>query len=114
MKILDIRDFADSFKNQPKVLVKELPKGSVIYMVTENSTYTLEVIDPSECCVLALGGYFKKRNIEPATTYILGSTIGGSMIFKDQLIEGLFCEFYINSKSVLSSRIKKIFVNLKN
>jgi hypothetical protein len=114
MKIIDIRKFADSFKNRPKVSIKELPKGSVIYMMTENSTYTLEVIDPSECCVLANGGYFKKRYIEPATTYILGSTMGGSMIFKDQLIEGLFCEFYINSKRVLSSRIKKIFVNLIN
>lgn len=114
MKIIDIRKFADSFKNQPKVLVKELPKGSVIYMITENSIYTLEVIDPSECCVIASGGYFNRKNIEPATAYILGSTMGGSMIFKDQLIEGLFCEFFINSKSVLSSKIKKIFVNLIN
>jgi hypothetical protein len=111
MSLIDIRDFADKYKNQPKVKIKELPAGSVIYMTTENSVYTLEVVDPSECCVIAYGGYFKKRNIEPAKTYIIGSTMGGSMIFKDQLIEGLFCEF---DKNVISSRIKKIYVNYKN
>ncbi len=111
MITIDIRDFTDAFKEKPKVNLTELPKGTIIYMITENSTYTFELLDPSECCVLASGGYFKKRNIEPAKTYIMGSTLGGSMIFKDQLIEGLFCEFY---KNVVSSRIKKIFVNIKN
>lgn len=111
MKIIDIKNFADFFKNQPKVSIKELSKGTIIYMITENSIYTMEVIDPSENCVLVSGGYFKRKNLEPAKTYIMGSTMGGSMIFKGQLIEGLFCEFY---KNIISSRIKKLYVNIHN
>ncbi|MCS7054388.1 MAG: hypothetical protein NZM09_11760 [Ignavibacterium sp.] len=111
MKIFDIESLIDKFKNKPKVFIKELPVGTIIYLETENSTYKLEVIDPNECCVLASGGYFQRKNIEPAKTYIIGSTFGGSMIFKDQLIEGLFCEFYNN---IITSRIKRIFIYSKN
>lgn len=111
MRIFDLKNFIDYFNEQPRVSIKDLPKGTIIYMITNNSTYTLELIDPSQCCVIASGGYFKRKNLEPAKTYIIGSTMGGSMIFKDQLIVGLFCEF---DKNIVSSRIRKIFISTKN
>lgn len=108
---MEIKEFADKYKNVPKVIIPELTVGSVVFLITEHSQYTLEIKDPSTAKVIASGGYFERRKKEPCETYIIGSTMGGSMLFKHQLIEGLFCEF---DNNVISSTIKKIYVEFNN
>lgn len=108
---MDIKDFADKYKNESKVIITDLMKGTIIYFFTEHSQYSIEIVDPLNAKVIASGGYFKRRGIGPKETYIIGSTIGGSMIFTHQLIEGLLCEF---DNNVITSTIKKIFINYSN
>ncbi len=105
---MDIEEFADKYSRQPKIVISDLTEGTIVYLLTEHSCYTLEIINPSEGKVIATGGYFKRRSKEPCTTYVIGSTMGGSSIFSRQLIEGLFCEFENN---VVTSTIKNIFIN---
>ncbi len=109
--MIDLEYFIKNFSNNPQIFIPDLPKDTVIYMFTKNSTYTIKVVEPFEAQVIVSGGYFKRKNLEPYLTHINGSTMGGSMIYLHKLVEGLFCEFENN---VITSRIKKIFINHQN
>jgi hypothetical protein len=104
---MDLKSFTDSYSNAPKVKINELEPGALIYIVTENSVYELLVTDPKSAKVIARGGYFHRRKKEPCETIVAGSTMGGSMIFLYQVIEGLICEFQYD---VRTSFIQKVYV----
>ena len=108
---MDIKFFAGKYEQHSKVNISELKKGTIIYLITEHSVYKLEVLEPETAKVLASGGYFKVRKKEPCETYIVGSTIGGNVVFRKTLIEGLYCEF---DQTVITSTIKIIYLNYPN
>lgn len=108
---MNIKKFADKYRNEQKVNISELKKGTTIFLITEHSKYTLELIDPKMAKVIARGGYFKERKKEPCETYVIGSTSGGSLLFRHMLVEGLYCEF---DNTVITSVIKKIYINYSN
>ncbi len=85
---------------------KDLGTGDRLLIITQNSIYTVEVIDSDVYKVS--GGWFAKRGISAAELNILGCTWGGSMIKLDVVAAcGLCVEF---GNRVVTSRIRKIVI----
>jgi hypothetical protein len=109
--MVDIRFLAERLEQVPKVYIPSLATGTIIRVVTENSTYTLNLLNPAECLVEARGGYFARRKREPCRVTVMGCSCGGSMLYKGYLIAGLVCEF---EGDVVTTMIREISIALSN
>jgi hypothetical protein len=84
----------------------ELGRGDYVVITTENSIYSIEVLEGST--YLVRGGWFDRQRLSPVTLSIAGCTWGGSVIKNDIVAAcGLHLEF---GNRVLTSRIREVLV----
>jgi hypothetical protein len=84
----------------------ELEHGDRLLVVTENSVYSITVLEDSVYSVR--GGWFDRHGLSPVRTSIAGCTWGGSVIKVDIVAaHGLRLEF---ANRILTSRIRSIHV----
>ena len=103
------------------VRVEDLEEGSVVEVVTRNSTYFLTLIDPKERTATITGGLRRdkdsgeiigERYPEPTKVFISGSTWGGSMLWMGQIGADLILELVEEESGKLlhTSWIDTIFI----
>jgi len=84
----------------------DLGRGDYVVVTTENSVYSIEVLEDATYCVR--GGWFDRQKLSPVTTSIAGCTWGGSVIKNDIVAAcGLHLEF---GNRLLTSRIREVLV----
>ena len=84
----------------------DLGCGDFVVITTENSIYSIEVLEDST--YLVRGGWFDRQKISPVTLTVAGCTWGGSVIKRDILAAcGLHLEF---GNRVLTSKIRDVLV----
>ncbi|MFQ5638402.1 MAG: hypothetical protein ACE5IR_10460 [bacterium] len=99
-KILDRTDFLK------QVYKKDLQFGDLVLVQTQNSTYTVRVLDDGFYSVS--GGWFDLQGLSPVKLKITGCTWGGSIVKMDIMAAcGLCLEF---SNRVVTSPIKQVTV----
>ena len=87
-----------------QVLKSELYYGDVVVITTQNSVYTVHVLNDGH--YLVSGGWFDKNTLSPMKTTITGCTWGGSIIKVDIIAAcGLCVEF---GNRLVTSPIQKI------
>ena len=85
---------------------RELGCGDYVVVTTENSIYSIQVLENST--YLVRGGWFDRQQISPVRLSIAGCTWGGSVIKNDIVAAcGLHIEF---GNRVLTSRIREVLV----
>jgi hypothetical protein len=89
-----------------QVYKKDLQFGDVVLVFTQNSRYTLRVLDDNH--YLVSGGWFDQNLLSPMKVTVNGCTWGGSVIKMDVVAAcGLSMEF---GNRVITSSIEKIVV----
>ncbi|MGH9363697.1 MAG: hypothetical protein ACRD1B_00305 [Thermoanaerobaculia bacterium] len=84
----------------------DLTRGSRVVVATENSVYSIEVLEDSTYSVR--GGWFDRQGLSPARISIAGCTWGGTVIKNDIVAAcGLHLEF---GNRVVTTRIREIHV----
>lgn len=84
----------------------DLGCGTRVIVTTENSVYSIDVLEDSTYSVR--GGWFDRQKLSPIHTSIAGCTWGGSVIKVDIVAAcGLRLEF---GNRVLTSRIREVHV----
>ncbi|HEY1434581.1 MAG TPA: hypothetical protein VGG65_04350 [Thermoanaerobaculia bacterium] len=84
----------------------DLGPGDYVVVTTENSVYSLEVLDAATFSVR--GGWFDRQGLSPVRTSIAGCTWGGSVIKNDIVAAcGLHLEF---GNRLLTSCIREVLV----
>ena len=85
---------------------RELGRGDYVVVMTENSVYSIQVLENST--YLVRGGWFDRQHLSPVRLSIAGCTWGGSVIKNDIVAAcGLHIEF---GNRVLTSRIREVLV----
>jgi len=85
---------------------RELDRGDYVVVMTENSVYSIQVLENST--YLVRGGWFDRQHMSPVRLSIAGCTWGGSVIKNDIVAAcGLHLEF---GNRVLTSRIREVLV----
>ncbi len=85
---------------------RELGRGDYVVVTTENSIYSIQVLENST--YLVRGGWFDRQRVSPVRLSIAGCTWGGSVIKNDIVAAcGLHLEF---GNHVLTSRIREVLV----
>ncbi len=96
-----IVESAEHFK---QVYKGDLQFGDLVIISTQNSVYSVSVIDDD--LYLVSGGIFDRKGLSPFKTVIRGCTWGGSTIKVDIVAAcGMFLEF---GNGVVTSRIKNL------
>jgi len=84
----------------------DLGRGDCVVVTTENSVYSIQVLEDSTYCIR--GGWFDRQRLSPVRTSIAGCTWGGTVIKNDIIAAcGLHLEF---GNRVLTSRIREVLV----
>jgi hypothetical protein len=84
----------------------DLCRGDCVLVRTENSLYSIQVLEDSIYCIR--GGWFDRQSLSPVETSIAGCTWGGSAIRKDIVAAcGLQVEF---GNKVVTSRVQEVLV----
>lgn len=84
----------------------DLSRGSRVVVATENSVYSIEVLEDATYSVR--GGWFDRQGLSPARISIAGCTWGGTVIKNDIVAAcGLHLEF---GNRVVTSRIRAVHV----
>lgn len=84
----------------------DLTRGSRVVVATENSVYSIEVLEDSTYSVR--GGWFDRQGLSPARISIAGCTWGGTVIKNDIVAAcGLHLEF---GNRVVTTRIREVHV----
>lgn len=107
----DLRSIVNRLDHCSGIYLPTLPVGTVIRFKTDNSIYQLILRAQPDCQVEARGGYFRLRAKEPCCLSVIGSTLGGSAIYRGFLVKGLFCEF---EHRILTTAIREISISLPN
>lgn len=90
----------------PAVLKSDLKSGDWVVITTQNSVYSLYVLDPGTYAVA--GGWFDRHEAAPQHVQVNGCTFGGRAIKTDIVAApGLFLEF---SNRVTTTRIREAWV----
>jgi hypothetical protein len=98
-----IVESADHLK---QVYKKDLQFGDMVLVFTQNSRYTLRVLDDNH--YLVSGGWFDQKFLSPMKVTVNGCTWGGTAIKMDVVAAcGLSLEF---GNRVITSSIKKIVI----
>jgi hypothetical protein len=85
---------------------EDLGCGDYVVVTTENSVYSIQVLD--DATYLVRGGWFDRQKLSPVTLTVSGCTWGGSVIKRDILAAcGLHIEF---GNRVLTSRVRDVLV----
>lgn len=85
---------------------EDLRRGDRILITTENSVYTIEVLEDASFRIR--GGWFDRQGLSPARTSIAGCTWGGAAIKNDIVAAcGLHLEF---GNRIVTSRIREVQV----
>jgi hypothetical protein len=85
---------------------RDLGCGDYVLVTTENSVYSIEVLEDATYCIR--GGWFDRQRLSPVKTSIVGCTWGGTAIKNDIVAAcGLHLEF---GNRVLTSRIREAIV----
>ena len=85
---------------------RELDRGDYVVVTTENSVYSIQVLENST--YLVRGGWFDRQRMSPVRLSISGCTWGGSVIKNDIVAAcGLHLEF---GNRLLTSRIRDVLV----
>jgi hypothetical protein len=85
---------------------RDLGCGDYVLVTTENSIYSIEVLEDATYCIR--GGWFDRQRLSPVKTSIVGCTWGGTAIKNDIVAAcGLHLEF---GNRVLTSRIREAIV----
>jgi hypothetical protein len=83
---------------------EDLRRGDRILVATENSIYSISVLD--EATYSVSGGWFDRQGLSPVRTSIAGCTWGGSAIKRDIVAAcGLRLEF---GNRVVTTRIRQV------
>ena len=91
------------------IQVDQLPKGTKINVTTKNSLYKMETLRRNK--VYLQGGTCKDGSItfpEKTLAYFLGSNFGGSAIKMGYIGYGLFMEFQIGRRYLITSSTKTV------
>ncbi len=89
-----------------QVSKESLHPGARVIVKTDNSVYTIQLLNDGDCRVS--GGWFDRKGLSPTITRIVGCTWGGSAVKVDVLAAcGLRLEF---SNRVVTTVIRKIFI----
>ena len=84
----------------------DLTRGSRLVVLTENSVYSIEVLEDATYSVR--GGWFDRQGLSPIRISIAGCTFGGTAIKNDIVAAcGLHLEF---GNRVVTSRIREVRV----
>ena len=95
-----------SAQNLHQVRKRDLHAGDHIIVKTNNSVYTISMIDQQWCFVR--GGWFDRKGLSPMKTRITGCTWGGSAIKVDIVAAcGLCLEF---SNRLVTTTINRIII----
>lgn len=82
----------------------DLSRGSRLVVLTENSVYSIEVLEDATYSVR--GGWFDRQGLSPIRISIAGCTFGGTAIKRDIVAAcGLHLEF---GNRVVTSKIREI------
>ncbi len=85
---------------------RDLDRGDCVLVTTENSVYSIEVLDDASYRIR--GGWFDRQKLSPVRTSVAGCTWGGSAIKNDIVAAcGLHLEF---GNRVVTSRVRQILV----
>ena len=99
-----IVEIVESEKHLKQVSKGDLHFGDLVIIKTQNSVYSVRVLDDGFCFVS--GGVFDRKGLSPMKTSITGCTWGGSAIKLDIVAAcGMFLEF---GNGVVTSRIEKV------
>ena len=94
----------ESAEHSKQVYRGDLQFGDLVIISTQNSVYSVSVIDDDRC--LVSGGIFDLTGLSPFKTVIRGCTWGGSTIKVDIVAAcGTFLEF---GNGVVTSQIEKV------
>jgi hypothetical protein len=84
----------------------DLSRGDCVLVTTENSVYSIEVLDDATFRIR--GGWFDRQKLSPARMSVAGCTWGGTAIKNDIVAAcGLHLEF---GNRVVTSRVRQILV----
>ena len=90
----------------PQIRKSELSSGDHVIVKTENSVYSIRIMNNGACVVS--GGWFDRKGLSPMKTRISGCTWGGSTIKIDVAAAcGLRLEF---GNRLITTTIQRIFV----
>ena len=106
----DVRDLLAKSEREEGIDVKGLPPDIIVTVVTENSTYTILILDPETGDAIIEGG---TRFTTPTAVKINGSTFGGSVIKPDWIGKGMHLELWRgeNEKGLVTSEIRTINIS---
>ncbi|MBN1274107.1 MAG: hypothetical protein JXB26_17725 [Candidatus Aminicenantes bacterium] len=93
-----------------QVRKSELHFGDMVFIITQNSVYTVHVLGDEQ--YLVSGGWFDRKKVAPKQTSITGCTWGGNIIKMDILAAcGMRVEF---GNRVVTTPIQHIIVTRLN
>ena len=103
---MNLEGIIDRAVDMNQVRKKELRFGDLVLIDTENSTYSVYVLQDD--FYLVSGGWFDRNGLSPAKVSINGCTWGGNIIKINTLAAcGLHIEF---SNGLVTSRIQRVMV----
>jgi hypothetical protein len=87
--------------------LRSVPTGTNVLVDTRNSRYRLVLREGGGCNVVVQGGRYFHQETEARVD---GSTLGGSLLKIGWIGVGLFLEFSLRGKRIVTSRVRSISV----
>ena len=107
-KVPTLDAFVEAVEKNGGVSLKEIGEGRTLVVETQNSTYTINIIEPLTGKVTVHGG---KSFPEQEECTLSGSTFGGSMLKMNWIGLGMNMEFHRGEKGVTTtSPVHKISI----
>lgn len=107
-KVAVLEGFADAASKDKGIGLGEAGAGMVLIVETNNSTYTIEILDPAKRTVRVVGGKFFSS---PEVCILSGSTFGGSFLKMGWIGMGMRMEFHrSNNERIVTSPVTAVSV----
>lgn len=104
--IATLDGFTDMVNKNRGLDLTEIDAGKTVIVKTQNSTYTILILDPFKGEVVVTGG---KYFIEPKRCILSGSTLGGSFLKMRWIGLGMYLEFCIEGEGqTVTSTVRSI------
>lgn len=101
-KVATLDGFTDMVNKNEGLHLTEIDAGKTVIVKTENSTYTILVLDPFKGEVVVTGGKFFP---EPKRCILSGSSLGGALLKTRWIGMGMRLEFYSRDEASTDSDI---------
>ena len=110
-KIATLSGFIDESSKATAIDITKLSQGDRIKVVTNNSIYELEVLDPLDhkINVQGSGDFF----LQVTEAYLSGSSMGSALLKQYWITLDWRMEINHNGKTIITSPVREVFVNDK-